>query len=126
MAVECGYRPWEIDSVSLPAALRLGEYWALEPPFSEMYRAVHFKSREDEPEGTMQPNLQGVPYAQLSESLKYTVRKTWLNRHPGKTEADFFAALKAKTEKKYGAALEAARKQKSSGDDKPGHRAAQP
>jgi hypothetical protein len=123
MAVECGYRPWEIDGMRFTDALKLADYWAVEPPLPLLYYKAHFRDEDDRPEGGMQPNLQGVPYAQLSEALKYSVRKTWLNRHPGKTEKDFFAALKAKADAKYGKALDEARRKKSSGDDKPGHRA---
>lgn len=102
----------EIDEMRFLDALRMAEFWVIEPPFSYLYYRSHFQQADEEKPGAMQPILQGVPYAQLSEGLKESVRKTWLRRNPGKTEADFFKAQKDNVFKKYQQKLEDARKAK--------------
>lgn len=97
-------------------AMKMAAYWAIEPPISLLYLRVNFRKDDgQEDDGTIQPVMQGMPYWRLSEGLKCTVRRQWLKRNPGKTEADFFAALKKKTEGKYSDKLEAARKKKQNG-----------
>lgn len=111
MAVECHYKLWEIDETPFLSAMKLAEYWGLEPPLPFLYMKAHFKEGEQQ-DDSMQPNLDGKPYGQLPAALQYSVRKTWLRRNPGKTEADFFKAVKKKTDAKYAARLEEARKKK--------------
>jgi hypothetical protein len=117
MAVECHYKLWEIDETPFLSAMKLAEYWGLEPPLSLLYYRSHFRMEgEEQPADAIQPDLDGGrPYAQLPEGIKYSVRKMWLRRNPGKTEADFFKAVQKKADKKYAARLEEARKKKQNG-----------
>ena len=93
------------------AAMKMADYWSMEPPFSYLYYVKHFKANEDDSSG-LPPGMKATPYHQLAPALQYAVRRTWLKRNPSKTEADFFAAQKAKTDEKYADKLAEARKAK--------------
>lgn len=108
LATECHYTQDQISEIVWLDVLKMADYWAIEPPLAALYKRVHFKS-EQESSG-ISPSLTPTNYHTLPGHLKEAVRKSWLRRHPGSTESDFFKALKARGLAKYGARLEEARK----------------
>lgn len=92
--------------------LKMADYWNLEPPLSMLYRHAHFKTEEQS--SGISPTLSSTNYHTLPAQLKQAVRSAWLRRNPGKSEKDFFKALKARALEKWGKRLEEARKAKHS------------
>lgn len=110
--MECHYRQWEIDDVPFLTVMKMADFWAIEPPFSFLYYRTHFKTEEEASPNAIQVNLPANSYDTLSPSVQYTVRKTWMRRNPGKSEVDFFKALRKKKNEEYAMKLEESRKAK--------------
>lgn len=105
----------EIDEMRFSDAMRMADYWVMEPPISYLYFRSNFNTEKQDESSGLPPGFKSVPYGQLAPPLQLAVRRTWLKRNAGKTEDDFFKAQKEQGMKKFGSKLEEARKAKQNG-----------
>lgn len=99
--------------MELPTALKMADYWVIEPPLSYLTRLYWgFGKREDLNELAGMPGMNATPFHQLPQPLQRLMKESWLRDHPGKDEKDFFKNLEQKRLEQYHEQLQKAREKR--------------
>lgn len=93
-------------------ALKMADYWNIEPPLSYLTRIYWgFGKKEEEPGGKSFSG-HAAPFHRMPKALQQMEIKHWLRLHPGKVEKDFYASLQEKRLERYSEQLKKARDKK--------------
>ena len=112
--MECGYLQEYIGGLEFRDALKMGDYWDLEPPVSWLTKVYWgFGKKEEESFSEGQPFGQGLPFNKLPKALQQMEIKHWLGLNAGKTELDFYKQIEKKRLERYADKLKAAREKKN-------------
>jgi hypothetical protein len=115
LATECHYSQEYIDALDFVSAMKMAEYWSIEPPLTMLYRVAHFKQEEKRKAMNVIPQTgASKPWSKQPPHIKAAAVALWLERNPGKTAEDFEAQRDKEARAVYADRLQRARKEKAS------------